>query len=234
MDAAEDERALWHRLRDQNDREAHQLLFVKYSSWARSVAREVFRRVRIAQLDWSDYSQNAVIGLLEAMSRYDPARSIDFIAYAKTRVRGAVFNGLRTYLAENRHNATRERRYGERYDSLHIGGDGDELGNFVSIISGLAIGHLMDSLSESEHVEPSLNVEQQIDAKRVGVRLRGAIRSLPEKEQLVIELHYLKHVPFVEIATLLGVTKGRVSQIHKSALGRLRSYSMLEDCRDAV
>lgn len=234
MDGMEDEEALWRRLRGQNDREAHQALFAKYSLWARSVAREVFRRVRIVQLDWSDYSQNAVIGLLEAMGRYDPTRSIEFIAYAKPRVRGAVFNGLRTYLAENSRNATRDERLGTRYESLHGRDEEDPLDQFVSIISGLAIGHLMDSLGESEVIEHTQQVERQIDAQRVGLRLRAAIRSLPEREQRVVELHYLQHVPFVQIAEMMGVTKGRVSQIHKAAMERLRSYSMLEDCRDSV
>lgn len=234
MEASEGEEELWRRLRDRNDREAQQALFARYSPWARSVAREVFRRVRIVQLDWNDYSQNAAIGLLEAMGRYDPARNIDFIAYAKARVRGAVFNGLRAYLAENRQNAARDERLGERYESLHGRDDDDPLGQFVSIVSGLAIGHLMDSLGDSEYAEQARHVERQIDAQRVGMRLRAAIRSLPERERLVIELHYLQHVPFVEIAGLLGVTKGRVSQVHKAALGRLRSYSMLEDCRDSV
>lgn len=234
MEGTEDEEALWRRLRDRNDREAHQALFAKYSLWARSVAREVFRRVRIVQLDWGDYSQNAAIGLLEAMGRYDPTRNIDFIAYAKPRVRGAVFNGLRAYLAENTRNATRDERLGARYDSLHGRDDEDPLDQFVSIISGLAIGHLMDSLGESEVIEHTQHVELQIDAQRVGLRLRAAIRSLPEREQLVVELHYLQHVPFVQIAEMMGVTKGRVSQIHKAAMERLRSYSMLEDCRDSV
>ena len=230
----EGEEALWRRLRDRNDREAHQALFAKYSLWTRSVAREVFHRVRIVQLDWGDYSQNAAIGLLEAMGRYDPTRNIDFIAYAKPRVRGAVFNGLRAYLAENSRNASRDERLGTRYDSLHGRDDEDPLDQFVSIISGLAIGHLMDSLGESEVIEHSQHVELQIDAQRVGLRLRAAIRSLPEREQMVVELHYLQHVPFVQIAETMGVTKGRVSQVHKAAMERLRSYSMLEDCRDSV
>lgn len=230
----EDEEGLWRRLRDRDDREAHQALFAKYSLWARSVAREVFHRVRIVQLDWGDYSQNAAIGLLEAMGRYDPTRNIDFIAYAKPRVRGAVFNGLRAYLAENTRNTSRDERLGTRYDSLHGRDDEDPLDQFVSIISGLAIGHLMDSLGESEVIEQTQHVERQIDAQRVGLRLRAAIKSLPERERLVVELHYLQHVPFVQIAEVMGVTKGRVSQIHKSAMGRLRSYSMLEDCRDSV
>lgn len=230
-----DEQKLWCRLRERNDGEARQLLFAKYSLWARSIARDVYRRVRIPQLDWGDYSQNAVIGLLEAMGRYDPNRGIDFIAYAKPRVRGAVFNGLRAFLSENSGRiAAPEARQNERYGSLHELDQGDELTRFVSLVSGLAVGHLLDSLSESEAFETTARMEHQIDAHRTAARLRDAIRKLPEKEELVIILHYMQHVPFTEIAKLIGVTKGRISQIHKTAINRLRSSSLLEDCRDAV
>jgi RNA polymerase sigma factor for flagellar operon FliA len=47
-------------------------------------------------------------------------------------------------------------------------------------------------------------------------------------------LHYLQHVPFVEIAKMLGVTKGRISQLHKSAMARLRTSPVLEDLRKSA
>ncbi|HRO63580.1 sigma-70 family RNA polymerase sigma factor [Thermomonas sp.] len=230
----EDEADLWRRLREANDRTAHQLLFSGYSAWARSVARDVFRRVKISQLDWADYSQNAAIGLLEAMERYDHTRRIDFIAYAKPRVRGAVFNGLREFLAENRQVAPWESRWEERRHSLQGQDSADELERFVLLVSGLAVGHLLDTLGESEFMEHSRPVEYQVDAHKIGLRLREAIRQLPEKEKLVIELHYLQHMPFVEVAGLVGVTKGRISQLHKAAMARLRESSSLRGFQDAL
>lgn len=230
----EDEAELWRRLREANDRTAHQLLFSGYSAWARSVARDVFRRVKISQLDWADYSQNAAIGLLEAMERYDHTRRIDFIAYAKPRVRGAVFNGLREFLAENRQVAPWESRWEERRHSLQGQDSADELERFVLLVSGLAVGHLLDSLGESEFMEQARPVEYQVDAHKIGLRLREAIRHLPEREKSVIELHYLQHMPFVEVAALMGVTKGRISQLHKAAMARLREAPSLRGCRDAV
>jgi len=229
-----EELELWGRLRESNDRAAHQLLFAKYSAWARSVAGDVFRRVKIAQMDWADYSQNAVIGLLEAMERFDHARGIDFIAYAKPRVRGSVFNGLRMFLAENRQAGAWQGRREDRLDSLNERDGADQLDHFVSLVSGLAIGHFLDVIGESDFVDQMQPVERQIDVDRVGGRLREAIRKLPEKEGQVIGLHYLQHIPFVEIARLLGVTKGRISQLHKSGIARLRSSPLLDGFRGAV
>lgn len=234
MAALGEELELWRRLRESGDRVAHQLLFAKYSAWARSVAGDVFRRVKIAQMDWADYSQNAVIGLLEAMGRFDHARGIDFIAYAKPRVRGSVFNGLRMFLAENSRVGARQEWREDRLASLDERDGADQLDHFVSLVSGLAIGHLLDTLGESDFVGQMQAVERQIDAGRIGMRLREAIRRLPEKEELVVGLHYLQHMPFVEIAGLLGVTKGRVSQLHKSGMARLRDSPLLDGFRGAV
>lgn len=225
---------LWGRLRESNDRAAHQLLFAKYSVWARSVAGDVFRRVKIAQMDWADYSQNAVIGLLEAMDRFDHARGIDFIAYAKPRVRGAVFNGLRMFLAENRHVGAWQGRREDRMDSLNERDGADQLDHFVSLVSGLAIGHLLDVVGASDFVDHIHAIERQIDVDRVGGRLREAIRKLPGKEGQVIGLHYLQQMPFVEIARMLGVTKGRISQLHKSGIARLRGVAILQSLRNAL
>lgn len=234
MAARGEELELWGRLRESDDRVAHQLLFAKYSVWARSVAGDVFRRVKVAQMDWADYSQNAVIGLLEAMGRFDHTRGIDFIAYAKPRVRGSVFNGLRIFLAENSQVGARQEWREDRLESLDERDGADQLDHFVSLVSGLAIGHLLDTLGESEFIGQMQAVERKVDADRIGVRLRDAIRRLPEKEELVIGLHYLQHMPFVEIAGLLGVTKGRVSQLHKSGMARLRESPLLEGLRGAV
>lgn len=229
-----EELELWKRLRESNDRVAHQLLFSRYSVWARAVAGDVFRRVKVAQMDWGDYSQNAVIGLLEAMGRFDHERGIDFIAYAKPRVRGSVFNGLRNFLAENKQAGTRLGWREDRLNSLGEREEVDQVKQFVSLVAGLAVGHFLDSLGESDLFGQMQSIERQVDVNRAGNYLRDAICKLPDKEQQVIRLHYLQHVPFVDIARMLGVTKGRISQLHKSGVAKLRESPLLDGLRDSV
>lgn len=233
MACAGEELELWGRLRGSGDCTAHKVLFDKYAVWARSVAADVFHKVRLSQLEWADYSQNAMVGLLEAIGRYDHTRGIDFIAYAKPRVRGAVFNALRSFRAENYNRTLYEERKGERLESLKDA-DSEEVTGFVSLVAGLAIGHLLDGLGEGGFSGQPQAVELQVDAYRVGMRLREAISKLPEKEGVVVKLHYLDHLPFTEIAGLLRLTKGRVSQLHKQAIARLRESRWLESCRGAV
>ena len=70
MVPAEEELELWARHRTANCRAAHETLFFRYAPWARSVARAVYRRLRVPQVEWADYAHNATIGLLEAMGRF--------------------------------------------------------------------------------------------------------------------------------------------------------------------
>src|SRR6187401_2394243 len=108
VSAAPDEHALWLAYRRDGDAAARVQIYGRYQPWARSVARDVFRRLRNPLLEWGDYVQNASVGLLEAMGRFDVGRGIDFIAYARPRVRGAVFNGVRVFI--DRHGGGREER----------------------------------------------------------------------------------------------------------------------------
>lgn len=210
MEPAEQE--LWRRLRHQNDQTARDYLFLRYLPWAKSVARAVASRLRPGVLDWSDHMQNASIGLLEAMSRYDVERGIDFIAYAKPRVRGAVFNGLRALRCGE--SAYEGQPTADRVESLQHGRSDDSLDEFIDTIVGLGLGLLLESSAAPELVDSS---------DEYGSILKDALIDLPPRQRDILISHYFMHVPFQDIAARLGVTKGRISQLHKDALARVRT-----------
>lgn len=218
MDLAEQQ--LWERYRSPEPAGAHQELFFRFVPWARVVAREVYRRVRVPQAEWGDYAHNATVGLLEAMTRFDATRGVDFMAFARPRVRGAVFNGLRSYLQDFSHRD--HRRVDDRLDSWPLDGD-DVVSDMIDSVVGLGIGFLLDTAMHERGASPD-------DPGRIAERhqmdrlLESAVSRLPERERLVVVLHYQEYVPFVEIARLLGVTKGRVSQIHRAAIERARAF----------
>jgi RNA polymerase sigma factor for flagellar operon FliA len=219
-----DELELWARLRGQACREAHEALFFRYAPWSRAVARDVYRRVRLPQLDWSDYTHNASIGLLEAIGRYDATRGIDFPAYARPRVRGAVFNGLRVFLDDSRGGGIMERRR-ERVESLDAAAAADDpLGHLVELVTGLAAGLMIESEGITDgtpsHTDPTAHVERH----QLQELARSSLQVMNEQERRVVQLHYFQHLPFVEIAALLGLTKGRISQVHKAAMGKAAAY----------
>lgn len=222
------EQMLWERWREGHESVARDALILKYSSWARLVARDVYMRVHSLGDAWQDCVQNALMGLLEAIDRFDPSRNIKFETYARHRVRGAVFNGVRT-LRESLARGVREdarvcdqtRAVVERARSLDDGSASDPLDAFVAATVGLGLGFLLGRESfPGTEAPPDAYAELEKEELRASV-IEG-LGQLDEREQVILALHYYHHVPFVDIASRLGVTKGRVSQLHKRALDRLR------------
>lgn len=210
MEPAEQE--LWRRYRHQGDQVARDYLILRYIPWARSIASTVARRFRSGTIEWSDHVQNANLGLLEAMSRYDVERGIDFIAYAKPRVRGSVFNGIRSWSRKNQvQNAGYEP---DRLESLQADPSDDLLTGFVDTVVGLGLGLLLENSVGSSTEATSFDEYSHI--------LRDALIDLPNRQREILISHYFLQMQFQEIAINLGVTKGRVSQLHKDALSKLR------------
>lgn len=212
------EAELWRLFRGSSDIAARDRLFHLYMPWAASVGRSVYRRISVFSLDCADFVQNAELGMLDAMTRFDPERGVDFRAFAKPRVRGAVFDGLRSLLSE-RGVVGREARFSERLSHLSDDGDGgDAMDAMVGAIVGLGIGYLLDHASAGSGDDAYAYVKRsQIDS-----RLNAAVQRLPERLRRIVVSHYFQHLSFVAIAEDMRLTKGRVSQLHHEALKRLR------------
>ena len=216
----------WHAKRELIVRNA---LVVRYSPWARMVARDVYIRVHFLGDAWQDCTQNALIGLLEAVERFDPNRSTKFETYARHRVRGAVFNGLRV-LRENLAQGSQggARTYDQtdtivaRARSLDDDSTTDPLDAFVAIAVGLGLGFLLDEESFPGARTPA-DVDAELEKDELRASVAEGVEQLGEREQMILTLHYYHHIPFVDIASRLAITKGRVSQLHKRALDRLRA-----------
>lgn len=210
---------LWARWRGAGDMRAREALLEHYAGWARKLARAVFMRVRGRSADWPDYVQNASIGLIEAMDAYDHGRGVPFEAYARQRVRGAVFNGLRAL------SATHEVRgyvRADGIDSLLEDADGDPVERLVRLVSSLGLGYALSAPVEPEHASVPTPYDEAVK-HQLSDRIHRHLARLPERERLVLQLHYLQHMAFVDIAAAVSLTKGRISQLHRQGLERLRS-----------
>ncbi len=218
------EAELWSRYTGEGDPCARDRLFVMYGPWAASIARSVHRRVWAYSVDCEDFVQNAKVGLLEAMSRYDPERGIAFQAFAKPRVRGAVFNGLKAILGD-RLTSRDESRFKARLQSLQRASDGesDAFDGVVNAILDLGLGFLLDEAAHAHEATGNSDGYAYARTSEIEARLTAAVDRLPERLGLIIKAHYYKQIQFQELATTLGVTKGRISQLHRTALERLRS-----------
>ena len=202
------------------DRGARDRVIESYLPFARRQAKAVYRRTGHVLMDWDDYVQSATEGLIESVDRFDLATGVAFEAFAGIRVRGAVFNALRALCDRggDRGKAAWALRWRERTQLLSESESGG-LDAFINVVIGLGVGFLLEhEAGQGETTDPAYSIE----GFQLHRALHLAMGKLPERERLILELHYMNHIPFQDIAETLSLTKGRVSQLHHQALRRLR------------
>src|SRR5687768_7116863 len=196
--------------------------------YAKVVAASYFSKRFHDEIEFGDYQQLACVGLLEAMERFDPTRGVQFRTFAARRMHGAILNGLERFTEKQQQIAARQRLRTERLGELKTlahedraasGGDAREarqLMRFVSEVGiGLALCWMLEGTALVDHSDAaaSLPFYRSAALKQLRDRLLHAVDALPAQERLVIRSHYLQELPFQELASSLGLTKGRISQI---------------------
>ena len=234
------ERVLWERVHAHGDERARQSLITRYLPYARVVAATYYARRTHDEIEFAEYLQFASMGMIESISRFDPTLGVQFKTFAARRMHGAILNGLERLTEKNQQIAVRTRLRKESLQSLKeaprgAGGNRKQEDLFVYLAEvgvGVALSILlegtgmMDAGAEETGASMSpeiryFRVDEMRQLRRV---LTDLVGRLTEQERTVIRYHYLQEVPFDEIAGMLGLTKGRISQIHRKALMRLRDW----------
>lgn len=222
------EASLWRRLRFEENPACRSALFDAYRDLARAAALAEFRRRPAYGLERGDFEQLAYSGLLEAIDRYDPLRGAPFSAYARLRIRGAISDGLARSSERGAEYAYRRRVELERLQSLQARPEPSEdaVAELADLAVSLAIGFAAEDASlwwaGASHIAPELDAYESVAWREAQLGLLKEIERLPENERTVLQQHYLNDVSFANIAEMLGLTKGRISQLHRSALFRVR------------
>ena len=197
-------------------------------------------------IDIDDLMNVGVIGLIQAVDRYDPKRDNKFMTYAVFRIRGAVLSELRSRDFLSRANRRKirdlenvhlklEQKLGREVDDFEVA---QELGVDIEQVhrtkqmSGISFISFEElGFSSKDEKEKLINylVDSDDDAlamtrlKELKAAVAGAIEQLSEKERLVSSLYYLDELTMKETGNVLNVTESRVSQIHSQAVMRLRA-----------
>jgi RNA polymerase sigma factor for flagellar operon FliA len=164
-----------------------------------------------AGVDTDDLISCGVLGLAEAWERYDPERGVAFEAYAIPRVKGAVIDAIRASDWVPRKARQRARLTGEpvvllvSMDENRSTDDGDH--------------NPADRIADLHEPEPGMELLAAENRRE----LVAALNRLPERERMIVTLHYFERVPLQDIARSFGVTESRVSQLHTRALRMLRA-----------
>lgn len=235
---------LWQQWCGKGDEAAREALISHYLYYARTLAAMAYARRTHGDILFEEYMQLASIGLIEAVDRFDPAFGVLFRTFAAKRIQGAILNGLPRLTEKNQQIAVRARLRQERLESVKEGaGAGDDkrsdrpqsaeaLFRYLADVGvGLALGVLLegsgmvDSEAFGSGVQvalPEVSYFRQTEIRQLQQAIREIVTRLTSQQQQVIRSHYLQEMPFEAIARSMGLTRGRISQVHKQALLRLR------------
>ena len=197
----------------------------------RAIAARLYRARWNDALAFEEYVQMGAVGLLEAARRFDARRGVPFGSFASWRIAGSILNGLERATEQHQQLAARRQWGAERVASL--GADApapfgesleDRLATIARVAVGLAVGFMLEG--SGMYCGGGESTAQDGGAvladRQLGRCLRAAIHALPPQERRVLEEHYFEHRPFADIAAALRLTRGRVSQLHKRGIERLR------------
>ncbi len=185
---------------------------------ARSVARRTLHRPTPV-FDYEDAVAAGLVGLVEAGSRHDPSRGDNFPAYACRRVRGAVLDAIRAL--DHLPQGARKRRARSHLGSVVCDDGLPPPPMSLSRLSGQTEEGDVQGLDIADE-DPFFSPEWFADRSETLRELEGALRALPPREREVICLRYWEHRTLADVGGRLGVSGGRVRQIEKRALERLR------------
>jgi len=212
------EASLWRRLHYEDDLTCREALFERYLPLARRIARHEFSRRPAYGLDRADFEQLAFTGLLESIDRFDPLHGAPFEAYARRRIRGAVADGIACSSEGAAQFTHRQRIENERLRSLSTGLDGsDPIAALAQLASGLAVGLVVENAARLMEQQPSpeLDAYESRAWRELQLAMLAAIENLPSQQRLILQQHYLNGLDFTQIAKFLGLSRGRVSQLHR-------------------
>lgn len=220
-----EESALWERYIAAHDPQTRVELIEHYMTTAQKLAAVLYSHRADDSVEFGDYLQYARIGLLEAIDRYDPTREASFTTFASYRIRGAILNGIERATEVSTQRAQRRRLQRERLKSLRENEvRGDQFARMVDLTLNLAVGYLLEEsgIWKADETDRAADPYVSLEMKRLTERMSVLVKSLPEREATIVRKHYFEHKEFVEIGALLGISKGRVSQLHARALSLLR------------
>jgi RNA polymerase sigma factor FliA len=246
--AEKTEEELWKLYRKNKDPRIRERLVKQYAPLVKYVAGKVAIGMP-HNVEFDDLVGYGVFGLFDAIEKFDPDKHVKFKTYAVTRIRGAIFDELRSidWVPRSVRQKTREieetvrrlesslgRSASDAEIAKEMGVSMKEFEKLMLKISGTSILSLndiwytgddndkvsiADSIESPQSLNPDIIVEKD-EIKRVIVQ---AISELPDKEKKVLVLYYYEDLTLKEIGKVLEVTESRISQLHTKAIMRLRA-----------
>jgi len=211
----------------------------------RYIARRIRDRIP-SHIPFDDLVHAGILGLIEAVDRFDPRKSVRLKSYAHFRIRGAILDSLRHLDWSPRNLRRQARRIEEAHRELatllghepsepelatHLSLDLEDFQRLLGELRGLDLGCMHGHSDDSGAEEQVSGVAIRPEEDPFDVTLRSELRThlsqaideLENKERQVLALYYLEELTMKEVGMIMNIGESRVSQIHTAALIRLRT-----------
>ncbi|HJW34463.1 MAG TPA: FliA/WhiG family RNA polymerase sigma factor [Holophagaceae bacterium] len=226
------------------DRANREEIIKDYVPLVKFVAHRISNRLP-SHVELDDLIHSGILGLMDAVEKFDPGRGIKFKTYAELRVKGAILDGLRDLDwvprslrrkkkdIEGAYHAIEQRLGRAATDeevAAQLGVPLEELHKNLDELKGVTLGAFAEAGEDGEGESlisfvPDPDAEdpsQVFQASELKEILKASVELLPKKEKFVVQLYYFDELTMKEIGTLLNITESRVSQLHTKAMLRLR------------
>jgi RNA polymerase sigma factor for flagellar operon FliA len=232
MSPSEDLDQIWREYRSTSDSGLRNRLVLQYAPLVKYVAGRLRTRMPDT-VDQDDLVSDGVLGLMDAIERFEPQRGLSFQTFAVPRIRGAIIDGMRSmdFVPRSVRDKLRvvQRAQVRLEERLGRAPEEDELAKEA----GIPLQQLRDLSRQSNSNHASLDdfdladelssaADHVVEQGDVNASLMRVIEELAERDQVIIALYYFEGLTLAEIGQVLGVTESRVSQVHRRATITLR------------
>jgi RNA polymerase sigma factor for flagellar operon FliA len=239
MSPSEDLEQIWAEYRSTGEAGLRNRLVLQYAPLVKYVAGRLRTRMPDS-VDPDDLVSDGVLGLMDAIERFEPARGLSFQTFAVPRIRGAIIDGMRSMdfvprsvrdklRAVQRAQVLLEERLGRVPEDAEVARE-----------VGIPVQQLRDLSRQANSNHASLDdfdladelssaADHKVEQGDVNASLMRVVDQLAERDQVIIALYYFEGLTLAEIGQVLGVTESRVSQVHRRATTTLREKLLALD-----
>lgn len=243
----DDEKELWVNYKRTGSLEIREKLTLKYIPLVKYIVNKVIKTLP-KNIEYEDMVEYGIIGLIDAVEKFDVTKDVNFKTYAMLRIRGAIYDELRLMdmlprtlrsLSKSIENAyieierSRGRAATDEEVAAYLNIDIKELDEIHSKVNVANVSSLNDVLYSGEDgkttvadiIEDKKNrsAQEMLEKEEIKKELTEILKELNEKERMVISLYYYEEITLKEIGKVMDVSESRVSQIHSKAVLKMRA-----------
>ncbi|MCT4633740.1 MAG: FliA/WhiG family RNA polymerase sigma factor [Firmicutes bacterium] len=234
---------VWKRFKEKNDKQAKEELIIKYVELVKVICGRLYPNYS-KYLEFDELVSYGIIGLIDAIDKFDYKKEVKFETYGNIRIRGAIIDQLRSMDWVPRSTRQKFKQIEKAIDILVEEKGNDFSDKDIAIKVEMSVEDVNELLAEMSTFS-ILSLEEKIEDSNSNFELKsnnkdfspednllndefkntlvGVIESLPNKEQMVIKLYYYSELTYKEIASIMGISESRISQIHSKAISKIKN-----------